>query len=179
MERNTIKGILRIYECSHGPVNGLPFNPMDLQRALRDGDAKLSVETSNMVVDTGLDCFPAFIANNVSAPLVGGNGFEALTDITVQKMEVGNAENPPTPATSDTMGVGQLKYLPNLLVTYPVRFQVLFSGIIPPSECNGLLLTEEALKLGNGKLFARTTFLIAKDSTKSLQFDHLIIFGRG
>ena len=50
---------------------------------------------------------------------------------------------------------------------------------VPTSiDVTGKILTEEALKFGNGKLFARTTFSKSKDDTKGLQFDHLVFFIR-
>ncbi len=172
IDQSVAKGILEIYENRHDVCF------QNIEEAIRHQDSKLALRTENLIVDIGLSVFTRFLGNNVNAPLVGGYGFAALSDITIGRMEIGDKPSPSTPNSADVDGVIRLQYLPNMIVTYPDLVSVRFSGLIPSAECNDKILTEECLKLRNGQLFARTTYSKAKTRQFSLQFNHTIIVGR-
>lgn len=152
----------------------------ELAHAIERGHARIDFVSTNLLVNQGLSVFSRIIGNNVGAPLVGGSGFTTLSDITVRTMDLGNTTSPPTPAITDTTGVGALVYSPPLIVTYPDNYSVMFSGVIPQSELIGTTITEECLKLGNGKVFAKKApFSTLKTGSHAKQFDHTIIVSRG
>lgn len=150
----------------------------EMYEALRRGEALTRCQC-NIVVDLGLSAISRLLGGGANSPTVGGTGVGDINEIAVGKMEIGNTVTPPTPAAGDTTGVGALVYTPPLVVTYPSATSVLFSGLVPATELNGTTLTEEALKLKNGKLFAKTIFSEPKTSSFGLQFDHEIIIERG
>jgi hypothetical protein len=172
----TILGMFSIIELDGD--HAAPLVGEDLDRALRDGSARITLCQRNLITDIGLSVFSRMIGNNAGGPLVGGSGFDALSDITVGKMELGVTVNPSAPAAGDTTGVGTLAFTPPLTVTYPDAFTTKFSGVLPTGEGNGQTFTEEALKLRNGKVFAKKTFSKAKTSSFAVQFDHAFTFGR-
>jgi hypothetical protein len=149
----------------------------ELNVALRRREADV-VAVDNLVVNQGLQAIACLLGNGLGSPLVGGMGFSELNNIAVWSMQIGNTVSPPTPAPTDTSGVGSLVYTitaPTLIVTYPANGQVQFSGLVPNAELNGYTLTEEALLLQNGLVFAKTTFAPEpKASSFGLQFDHLL-----
>lgn len=175
LESFGVRGILRVYEL-HG-VNSL-LAADDLAAAVLDGAAVKAVETHNLVVNQGLEAIAKFLGNNLGAPSVGGSTFSTLEDITVGAMDLGSTVSPTAPANADTASVGTLVYSPPIVVTYPTPYAVKFSGLVPITEANGVTFTEEALKLRNGKVFAKATFSKAKTSAYALQFDHTITFTR-
>lgn len=148
-------------------------------RAVRDGLAWVDFDRHhNLIVNTGLQAIAKFLGNNAGAPSVGGATFASLEDLTIGSMELGVAAVPVLPAVGDTVGVSSLVYTPPLTVSYPTDYSVMFSGLLPIGEANGQTITEEAIRMRGGKLFARTTFSRAKTSAFALQFDHTISFAR-
>ncbi len=170
-----VKGVLRVYELRG--VNSL-LTAADLAAAVADGYAVKAIETHNLVVNQGLEAIAKFLGGNAAAPTVGGSTFAELMDITVGTMELGSAVAPSAPLVADTTSVSVLVYTPPIIVSYPTAYSVKFSGLVPVGEANGTTFTEEALKLVNGKVFAKTTFSKAKTSAYALQFDHTILFAR-
>jgi hypothetical protein len=138
----------------------------------------LVLHKRNLVVNIGLSAISRLLGGNVGAPSVGGSGFSALDDIAVSSMVLGNHPSPTTPAVGDIVGVQQLVYTPSLSVSYPDDYSITFEGTIPQTDGNGLTITEEALLLRNGLLFARTTFAVPKTSAAALLFTHTISFSR-
>lgn len=138
----------------------------------------LVLHKRNLVVNIGLSAVSRLLGGNVGAPSVGGGGFSTLDDIAVSTMRLGNHPSPTIPAVGDTVGVQQLIYTPALSVSYPDDYSVTFEGTIPATDGNGLTITEEALLLRNGLLFARTTFAVPKTNAAALLFTHTISFSR-
>lgn len=157
-----------------------PLLGHELTQALKEGSAFQVMNHHNLVVDQGMQAITCLLGNNQGAPTVGGNTFSALGDITVATMELGNAPSPAAPAASDTVGVGSLIYQPPVTVSYSYSptFKIIFSGVLPIGEANGDTITEEALKLSNGLLFAKATFSRPKTNAYALQFNHSIFFTR-
>ncbi len=169
-------GILRVYRVD--PHVGRLLSGREMVRACAEGDARLVEETHNLVVDIGMQAIAKFLGGNAGAPLVGGSTFSSLEDLVIATMELGDTPTPPSPANGDTAGVGALVYTPPVTFTYPTPFSLMVSGVLPITEANGLTITEEALKLANGKLFAKTTFSELKTNAYALQFDHTITWSR-
>lgn len=173
-ERTFAQGILTVTRLREDRL----LSDREMDAALRRGHAEVDFCIHNHIVDIGLSVFSRLLGNNAGNPLVGGSGFADLGAITVGRMDIGRTVVPAVPADGDTVGVATLAYVPALVVSYPTDFSVKFSGLIPTTECNSFFLTEEALRLQNGMLFARTTFNRSKNSSFALQFDHLIEFAR-
>ena len=176
-----IIGIVRAYEIHPelaARLGGRPCVGVLRDQALREGTLRLVLEQHNMVVDQGIEAIACFLGNNANAPTVGGSTFGTMSDITVGTMELGTAVNPPAPMATDTAGVGSLVYQPPLTVSYPTPASIMFSGVLPIGEANGLVITEEALRLVNGKVIAKATFYRPKTSSNAMQFDHRILFAR-
>ncbi len=171
-----IQGILRVFRVESN-VNRL-LNADEMRQAIGEGDARMIDETHNLVVDIGLQAIAKFLGNNLNAPTVGGSTFSELADITIAAMELGTTVSPADPDVSDTLGVGTLVYSPALVFTYPTSFSIRVSGVVPVGEANGLTITEEALKLANGMLFAAATGEWEKTEDYALQFDHTLTFAR-
>lgn len=174
-------GIVRAYTV--GPelaarLGGRPLVGALRAQALREGSLVQVMEHHNLIVDQGMEAIAKFLGNNAGAPTVGGATFSSLSDITVATMELGNAVSPPAPAAGDVTGVGALIYQPPVVVSYPDPYSVMFSGLLPIGEANGEVITEEALRLSNGKVFAKATFSRSKTNAFALQFDHTIAFAR-
>ncbi len=138
----------------------------------------LVLEKRNLVVNQGLAAPSRFLGGNVGSPTVGGVGFSSLDDLAVTTMKLGNHPSPNAPAVTDTVGIQQLVYTPTLAVTYPDAYTVQFQGAIPATDGNGLTITEEALYMRNGLLFARTIFSMPKTSSYALLFTHSFSFSR-
>ncbi len=154
-----IKGILRVF------------------REVR-GHRSLVLEKDNLVVNQGLQAPSRLLGGNAGSPSIGGSGFSSLNDIAVTGMKLGNHSSPDTPDVTDTVGIQQLIYTPILFVTYPDDYSVQFQGAIPQNEADGATITEEALYMRNGLLFARTIFSVPKTSAYSLLFTHTFSFSR-
>lgn len=170
-----LQAILRITQL---PEDRLLFDS-DYSRALRARDARIVHEKSNMLVNTGLSVCSRMLGGNAGAPtLYGGFAFKDIDDLVVTRMELGDKVSPPTPAENNLTGVLALVYVPTLVVTYPDAYTIKFSGLLPLTEANGKTLTEEALRLRNGSVFAKTTFSKLKNSSFALQFDHWFTFVR-
>lgn len=138
------------------------------------------LDQHNLIVDTGLQAIAKFLGNNANAPLVGGGSFSDLSDITIGSMVIGSTVGPPAPNVADTNSVGTLVYTPVISVSYPTNFSVQFTGVIPITELIGTILTEEALKLVNGKTFAKVSLAtpVTKSGSHALQFSHTVLFAR-
>lgn len=152
----------------------------DRQIAAGAHGAQVVFRRRNKIVDVGMQVFSRMLGGGANSPLVGGDAFSDLSEIAVAHMELGNATNPSPPADGDTAGVSAILYVPTLVVTYPSTTSVRFSGVIPSTEANGAAISEEALKLANGKLFAKIA--ISPAHTKlpgtALQINHTINFAR-
>lgn len=167
----TVTGTLRV---SRLPVNRL-FTDEELVRE------KLVVrEERNLLVNLGLQVFSRQLGGNVGAPTIGGSTFGSISDLVVTRMLLGNASSPAAPVTTDTTGVTAVLFEPSLVVTYPTDYSVRFTGIMPTTEGNGSTITEEALYLSNGMVFAKRVLSPGeiKDSSVALQFDHEFSFNR-
>lgn len=153
-----------------------------LDRALKAGNAHVDTVLNNLIVDIGLSVFSRLLGNNEGGAQVyspaGNFGFTELTDITVARMELGNTVIPVAPTFSDTDSVDNFLYAPNIVVTYPGNFSVQYSGLVPQTDFDGEVFTEEALLLRNGRVFAKTIFTKAKTLAFALQFDHKISVAR-
>ncbi len=159
-------------------VGNAPLIGEAFARAVHDGQAWVDFDRHNLVVNIGLSAIAKFLGNNAAAPTVGGSTFADLEAITVDTMELGAAASPSEPTTGDTTGVSNLIYTPPLTVSYPDDYSVMFSGVLPVTEAIGTTVTEEALKLVNGKVFAKCIFSRVKTGSFGLQFDHTISFSR-
>lgn len=177
-----IHGIVRAYALSPAlerhAGRGVPMLGPAARQAQAEENMRKVFEDHNLVVDQGLEAIAKFLGNNAGAPTVGGSTFGSLADITVASMELGTAVSPPEPVAGDTVGVGSLVYQPPITVSYPTAFSVMFSGVVPVGEANGVIITEEALRLANGKVFAKALLHWPKTSALALQVDHTITFSR-
>lgn len=175
-DRMSIRGAVHCYKLHHSLGDKIMSGDA-LMGALDDGSAELLWEQHNLVVNIGLQALSVFLGNNLGSPTVNGSTFSSLSDITVGSMEIGNTVSPTAPAPTNTSSVGALVYVPPITVSYVSSpYGVVFSGVIPTSECNGLLITEEALKLRNGLVCAKTTFAPqVKTSSFGLMFVHTIL----
>lgn len=167
MERVGIEGILRVYEI-----------PDDRVRSVDELKDFPCLVKRNLILNNGLSAISRLLGDNQGSPTVGGSGINDLTDITINRMELGNALSPTAPAVGDTTGVTSLLYAPALVVTYPTPYTVVFSGLVPISQFVNSVFTEEALKMANGMIFARTIFSVTKTNSAALQFNHTISVSR-
>lgn len=176
-----IQGIVRAYTVAPELARRLAGRPLLghlREQALREGSARQVMEHHNLILDQGLEAIAKFLGGGAGAPLVGGGSISSIDDLVVTEMELGNAASPPAPAESDTTGVSSLVYQPPVTISYPTGFSIMFSGLLPIDEAVGETITEEALKLSNGLVFAKSTFSRTKTDAFALQFDHQILFGR-
>ena len=161
--------------------DGKPLIGDNLERALHDGTAEKLWVRSNLIVDQGMEAIAAFFGNNQGAPVVGGSTFGALSDITIGSMELGDTVGPATPVSGNTSSVGSLIYVPPITFSYAqtsTTFSILVNGVLPITEAIGVTVTEEALKLVNGKVMAKCIFSELKTGSYGLQFSHEITFAR-
>lgn len=167
----SVKGSLRV---SAVPMNRLFTDDELVSRNL------IVFEQHNLLVNIGLQVFSRIIGGNAGAPTINGSTFGEIADITVVQMLLGNNPAPVTPAVNHTYGVTATIYEPALIVTYPTDYSVRFTGIVPTTEANGETITEEALYLKNGMVFAKRVMTpgVAKTSSFALQFDHEFLFAR-
>jgi hypothetical protein len=150
----------------------------DLTRALYDGNAIHAFTRKNLIVDQGMEALAAFFGNNMGAPLVGGSTFGSIADITIGSMELGDTVGPATPVTGSTTSVGSLIYIPPITFSYSGTFSIQVNGVLPITEAVGVTVTEEALKLVNGKVMAKCIFSELKTNAYGLQFVHNISLAR-
>lgn len=177
----SIRGIVRAFTVAPELARKQGNRPLVgalREQAIREGNLVQVMEHHNLIVNQGLEAIAKFLGGNAGAPTVGGGTFAELEDLVVAVMELGDATSPPSPAATDTTGVGSLIYQPPLVISYPGPYNIMFSGLLPIGEANGTTITEEALKLSNGLVFAKATFSRAKTSSFALQFDHTIYFAR-
>lgn len=165
-------------------VFAIPGNEVLTGAAFREqwrrGRIRTRLDQHNLIVDQGLQAIAVFLGGNANSPTVGGSGFADLSDITIGEMDLGNTPTPPAPADSDTSSVGALVYTPVLTVTYPSATSITFSGVVPITELVGTTITEEALKMVSGKVFAKVKLATPQllDGSSAYQFSHTITFAR-
>lgn len=154
----------------------------DEQIARGDYGARVVFDQRNKIVDQGMQVFSRLLGGGAGAPPpIGGLSFSSLDEISVGVIEVGNVDPAPLPpADDDVTGVQDILYVPQLVVTYPTDTAVKFSGVIPSTEANGALITEEALRLRNNVVFAKISISpgYLKVTGTALQLNHTISFSR-
>lgn len=171
----SLRGIFRVFTHQEDHV----LSPAEADAALREGRAALDHEDHNLIVNNGLAAIAKFLGGAVGAPLVGGLGVTDIRQLAITRMELGNAPTPPIPVITDTTSVGNLVYVPQILVYYVTPYAVRISGIVRHNELNGTTFTEEALKMANGLVFAKATgFSVLKVPSAAKQFDHTITMDR-
>lgn len=151
-------------------------------------------EDENLITNIGKQTFSRMLGDNPSSSggTVGGVAFGTISEIAVARMEIGNNPGPTLPASTDT-AVGYAATVatpypiptstpyPNFSVAYPDDYSVTFSMTVPAGLASYFgvtypFLTQEALYLRNGALFARRVFQVGYDGTFPLKFDHTISF---
>lgn len=158
---------------------------LTITKVVEHGDDLEELETLfegfNLITNVGLSYLPWMLANNLSAL----PGVVRSSDLTVQRMEIGNSVT--IPAITDTTGVSSFLYAPPVeVVTTPGTPPTMsFGGYLPPAEGNdpaapgtSWFIREEALILGNGVVFAKKCFSVPKNNTFGLYFRHRISFAR-
>lgn len=173
--------------------------PGDLRAPVRDlpRGAEVVYEGRNLVVNTGLQVFSRMLGNNIGA--IGSltsdwtgpvtTTFGAISEIAVGTMSIGGTPSPSTPNANDTAvsatparsynaSVINPYQIPQIFLAYPDDYSVTFSGVVgaPYGNTSYGYITQEALYLRNGLLFARVNLTpqIPKDASFSLQFNHTI-----
>lgn len=171
----SIRGVFRVLDIPEDCI----FAPEEAEEGIRRGHISVAYESHNLIVNNGLSAIATILGGGAGSPAVGGLGVSNIADLTVTRMELGNAVSPPVPVITDTVSVASLVYVPPLLVAYPVLGGVRFIGIVRHSELNGTTFTEEALKMANGLVFAKVNgFSTVKNALHAKQFDHTILFSR-
>lgn len=138
-------------------------------------------EDHNLITSIGREVFSRMLGDNLGGgALVGGDALGSISEIAVSSMVVGNNPGPSTPNVSDTSS-SYAPYTPTTLVmsvSYPDAYSVMFTGTLATTDGNSVYgyLTEEALYLRTGALFARRVFQVAKTSAYALRIDHTISF---
>jgi len=186
IDKMQVKGTLRIFQTRERyPIVGRCF-----YHALNRGLLKQVHETSNMFVDIGLEAVCALLGGGRGNPTVGGGVYGPTTfgDLRIEWMYLTEEVSPTASAASDTYVEGTPTWLGNvagpptgnsvLVVSYPAKGEVVFDTVIPPTEKNGSVFTEEALFTSDGRMLARTTFSYEKEAAFGLQFQHTLSFER-
>ncbi len=187
-DRLKMTGVLEVFEMRRR--QRVPIIGRCRDFAINRGLLVPVVETNNMVVNIGLQAMTALLGGGRGNPTVGVTaiGPSNFDELRVFKMELTDQASPtaPDPAdnalegtpvwTGDTDGPPSVDAI--LIVSYPAVGQVRFSCVIPPTELNGTVLTEEGLWTYNGELVARTTFSYEKELAFGLQIDHTLTFER-
>lgn len=167
-----------------------PLSRVELESACQLGWAEKLVETSNLVMDAGLEAVCALLGAGYGNPTVGGSPLSTANfdDATIFEMRVTDQISPTAPLAGDSALEGSTQYdwtvegppaaTGLLTVTYPASGQIRFSGTIPAPDLDGVTLTEEGLFTKGGELVARTTFSQSKTLAFGLQFDHTISVAR-
>lgn len=161
-----------------------PLSEQSIQTCLKEGIAEVAWEGSNLVTDLGLSAISRLVGFGLSTPQVtnGTDNFAVsdVNDLEINDMQFGNLNAPTAPTAADN-ALEDISALTNVTptVTYPGNAQVRWSGTIPANQFNGDQVTEEALFLSNGALFARTTFPAeAIVPGFGVQFDHSFSLAR-
>lgn len=170
-----VEGILTITDLPPGCDFAEPDELADL---IARGLAREVVRTKNKVVDLGLSGMSRLIGFGLALPQVT-NGTQSynvtdVDDLRITQMSFGNANNPTAPAAADFQlfdPTTMTTVTPTVL--YPGNFQVRWRGVIPAVGFTGQGVTEEALFMANGAMFARTTFASSVMlPAQAKQFDH-------
>ena len=151
---------------------------LSVYRLAEDGKEELLFSEHNVIVAAGRQVFSRMLGGNAGAPLIGGSTFGNISDLVVTTMQLGISSTPEEESPNNTVGVAQVIFQPTITVSYPTNTSVMFSGVIPIIEAVGYTITEEALFLKNGLLFARKAILpgVVKDGAHALKFDHSFTF---
>ena len=174
-EAISVKGMFRVLSVPEDRIH----TPEEVARGIRDGKIRVDYEHHNLIVNQGLQAIAKILGGGAGAPEVGGVGVFNITDLVVNRMELGNSPSPPAPVVTDIVSVVNLVYVPQLLINYAGPYTVRFSGVVRHAELNGTTFTEEALKMTNGLVFAKVNgFSVLKQVTAAKQFDHEIVFSR-
>lgn len=138
-------------------------------------------EDHNLITSVGRQTFSRLLGDNLGGGgSVGGDAFGSISEIAIGSIVVGNNPGPSIPNVSDTSST----YTPfnpttlPMVVSYPDAYSVMFSGTLQTTEGNVAYgyLTEEALYLRTGALFARRVFQVPKTLSFALRIDHTISF---
>lgn len=155
-----VEGTLTIIELPPRPA---PADPEELRWLLDRGAARVVCSTKNKIVDLGLSAISRLIGFGLALPDVdnGVNSYAVadVNDLRITTMSFGNASNPTAPAALDNAlfdGTPLTSVTPS--ASYPGLATVRWQGVIPAVGFTGQQITEEALFLANGAMFARTTF---------------------
>lgn len=147
-------------------------------------DAAVVFDDHNLIVNAGMQVFSRMLGNNLGfLGSVNGAPFGSINEIAVGSMVVGSNPAPSTPAPTDTASsyvVSSPYVIPGMSVTYPSDTSIAFHGVVSTVGYNPAygFLTEEALYLRNGVLFARVNLnpQVSKSETASYQLDHTFSF---
>jgi hypothetical protein len=185
-DRLKATGILEVFQTREKT----PYVGRCRNHAINRGLLKPVIETHNMFVNIGLQAVTALLGGGKGNPTVGSTvvGPSDFDECRVYKMELTDQASPAAPAPGNTALQGTPVWTANadgppgvdaiMVVSYPALGEVRFSCVIPTTDLNGTVLTEEGLWTYNGELVARTTFSYEKELAFGLQFDHTITFER-
>ena len=129
----------------------------DAQVARGDHGARTVFRSPNKIVDFGMQVFSRMLGGVTADATVGGVAFADLHDITVTQMVLGDSDMSGVTEIADAAvtSVGRVVSAPRLVVAYPTATSVRFSVVVASSEAVGKVITEEALHLANGIVFAK------------------------
>ena len=181
----SVHGFLTVCECDYE-------NPdfSEIAAAIR-GEGNPVLQKDNIILDGGLSCMAVLLGGakgapygsglSTNQPVIQSNTIGTQTDVTPVVMEIGNANHPTSLNASDTNGCTTVVLLPHTYVLYPTATSVSYVGLIPPTVLSAYTLTEEALRVGNGIVFAKTNFSITTlaSLTVGYAFAHTFTFARG
>jgi hypothetical protein len=187
MERNSfsVHGFLTV--CEYSPAN------IDLEKIAASirGESEFVLQKDNIILDGGLACMAILLGGAKGAPYGAGTATNqpilqtktigTQLDVTPVVMELGNSVSPTTLNPTDVNGCLTVSFLPNMYVIYPTPTSVSFVGLVPPTIMQGTILTEEALRTGNGIVFAKTNLNVTIPNllTVGYAFAHTFTFARG
>jgi hypothetical protein len=181
----SVRGCITVCECDY-------HNP-DFSRIAASvrGESDYVLQKSNIILDGGLSCMAVLLGGakgapygsgtNTNQPIIQSKTIGTQSDVTPVVMEIGNSNSPTSLNATDTNGCTNVVLLPHVYVIYPTATSVSYVGLIPPTVLASNTLTEEALRVGNGVVFAKTNFSIAIMPTLTVgyAFAHTFSFSRG
>jgi hypothetical protein len=184
----SVHGFLTVCECDYE-------NPdfSQIAASIR-GDSESVLQKDNIILNNGLSCMAVLLGGAKGAPYGSGTSTNPPTipppsgtaigsqaDVTPLVMEIGNGNSPTSLDPTTTNGCNNVVLLPHVYVLYPTAYSVSYVGLIPPTVLASSTLTEEALRVGNGIVFAKTNFLITVNPslTVGYAFAHTFTFARG
>ena len=187
MSKNSfsVHGFLTVCECDY-------TNPdfSKIAASIR-GDSEAVLQKDNIILDGGLSCMAVLLGGargapygsglSTNQPVIQSKTIGVQADVTPIVMEIGNSNTPTSLNATDTNGCVNVVLLPNVYVIYPTATSVSYVGLIPPTVLAANTLTEEALRVGNGIVFAKTNFSITTLASLSVgyAFAHTFSFARG